>query len=166
MTHRGGPIMLALTRQKIPTLDRSAMAPASNLRRGGYVLSETKGRAPDIILLASGSELQLVVGAREELEKRGHAVRVVSMPSFELFAAQDAAYRDSVLPPSVRRRLAVEAATPLSWYRWVGLDGDVVGMTTFGASGPYQQVLRHFGFTVENVVARALKLLGGEKDRK
>ncbi len=165
MTHRGGPVMLALTRQRIPTLDRRAMAPASELRRGGYVLCETRGRTPELILMASGSELQLAVGAKDELEKRGHAIRVVSMPSFELFAAQDAAYRDAVLPPTIRRRLAVEAAVPFSWYRWVGLDGDVVGMTTYGASAPYQDVLRHFGFTVENVVARALQLLAGEKGR-
>ena len=159
MTHRDGPVLLALSRQKLPTLDRAAMAPARGLARGAYVLSETQGRAAEIILMASGSELQLAVGARDELEKRGHAVRVVSMPSMELFEKQDAAYRDSVLPPAIRRRLAIEAAAPMSWYRWVGLDGDVLGMTTFGASGPYQDVLKHFGFTVENTVARALKLL-------
>ena len=160
MMHRGGPVLLALCRQKIPTLDRSAMAPARELARGAYVLNETKGRTADIILMASGSELHLAVGAKEELEKRGRAVRVVSMPSMELFEKQDAAYRDAVLPPSIRRRLAIEAGAPMSWYRWVGLEGDVVGMTTFGASGPYQDVLKHFGFTVENVVERALKLLG------
>ncbi|MGA8057592.1 MAG: transketolase, partial [Candidatus Binataceae bacterium] len=160
MTHRGGPVLLALCRQKIPTLDRAAMAPARELARGAYVLSETKGRGAEIILMASGSELHLAVGAKEELEKRGRAVRVVSMPSMELFERQDAAYRDSVLPPSIRRRLAIEAAAPMSWYRWVGLEGDVVGMTTFGASGPSQDVLKHFGFTVENVVEHALKLLG------
>ena len=158
MMHRGGPVLLALCRQKLPTLDRAAMAPARELARGGYVLSETKGRSAEIILLASGSELQLAVGAKEELEKRGHAVRVVSMPSMEMFEKQDAAYRDSVLPPAIRRRLAIEAASPMSWYRWVGLEGDVLGMTTFGASGPYQDVLKHFGFTVENTVDRALKL--------
>ena len=151
-------MLLALSRQKLPTLDRAAMAPARELARGGYVLSETKGRSAEIILLASGSELQLAVGAKEELEKRGHAVRVVSMPSMEMFEKQDAAYRDSVLPPAIRRRLAIEAASPMSWYRWVGLEGDVLGMTTFGASGPYQDVLKHFGFTVENTVDRALKL--------
>ncbi len=161
MTHRSGPVMLALSRQKLPTLDRKGRAPASDLRHGGYILCETVGRAPDLILLASGSELHLAVGAKDELEKRGHAIRVVSMPSFELFEAEDAAYRDSVLPPNIRRRLAIEAAVPMSWYRWVGLDGAVVGMTTFGASGPYQKVLEHFGFTVENVVAQALKLLEG-----
>jgi transketolase len=159
MMHRGGPVLLALCRQKLPTLDRSAMAPARELARGAYVLSETKGRGAEIILLASGSELHLAVGAREELEKRGRAVRVVSMPSMELFEKQDAAYRDSVLPPALRRRLAIEAGAPMSWYRWVGLDGDVLGMTTFGASGPSSDVLKHFGFTVENVVERALKLL-------
>jgi transketolase len=136
------------------------MAPARELARGAYVLSETRGKGADIILIASGSELHLAVGAKEELEKRGRAVRVVSMPSMELFEKQDAAYRDSVLPPSIRRRLAIEAGAPMSWYRWVGPEGDVVGMTTFGASAPYQDVLRHFGFTVENVVEHALKLLG------
>ena len=159
MMHRGGPVLLALSRQKLPTLDRGAMAPARELVRGAYVLSETKGRSAEIILMASGSELHLALGAREELEKRGRAVRVVSMPSMELFERQDAAYRDSVLPPSIRPRLAIEAATPMSWYRWVGLEGEVVGMTTFGASAPYQDTLKHFGFTVENVVDRALKLL-------
>ncbi len=159
MTHRGGPVLLALCRQKLPTLDRAAMAPARELARGAYVLSETKGRDAEIILLASGSELQLAVGAKAELEKRGRAVRVVSMPSMELFEKQDAAYRDSVLPPTLRRRLAIEAGAPMSWYRWVGLEGDVLGMTTFGASGPSADVLKHFGFTVENTVARALKLL-------
>jgi transketolase len=159
MMHRGGPVLLALSRQKLPTLDRARMAPARELARGAYVLGETKGRTAEIILLASGSELQLAVGARDELEKRGHAVRVVSMPSMELFEKQDAGYRDSVLPPAIGRRLAIEAGVPMSWYRWVGPGGDVLGMTTFGASGPYQEVLKHFGFTVENTVDRALKLL-------
>jgi len=157
--HRGGPVLLALSRQKLPTLDRAAMAPARGLARGAYVLCETQGRAAEIILLASGSELHLAAGAAQELERRGRAVRVVSMPSMELFEKQDAGYRDSVLPPALRRRLAIEAAAPMSWYRWVGIDGDVVGMTTFGASAPYQDTLKHFGFTVENVVERALKLL-------
>jgi transketolase len=159
MTHKGGPVLLALSRQKLPTLDRSKNAAASGLARGGYVLAETPGKAPEIILLASGSELQLAVGAKEQLEKQGRAVRVVSMPSFELFEKQDAAYRDSVLPPKLRRRLAIEAGVPMSWYQWVGLDGAVIGMTTFGASAPYQEVLKHFGFTVDNVVAHANALL-------
>lgn len=153
------PLLLALTRQKIPTFDRNVMAPASGLARGAYVLCETAGRAADIILMASGSEVQLAVEAKSELEKRSRAVRVVSMPSFELFEQQDSAYRDSVLPPANRRRMAIEAGVAQPWYQWVGIDGDVVGMTTFGASAPYQDVLKHFGFTVENVVERALKLL-------
>jgi transketolase len=159
MTHRQGPLMLSLSRQKHPTFDRSGMGAAAGLKRGAYVLTETVSRTPDIILIATGSEVQLAVGAKPELEKQGLAVRVVSMPSCELFAEQDQSYRDSVLPPTVRKRLAVEAGSPLSWWRWVGIDGDVIGMTTFGASGPYEKVLRHFGFTVEHVVERARKLV-------
>ena len=159
MTHKGGPVMLVLSRQKIPTFDRGKTAPASGLARGAYVLAETPGKTPELILLATGSELQLALGAKEQLEKQGRAVRVVSMPSFELFEKQDAAYRDSVLPPSIRKRLAIEAGVAMSWYQWVGIDGGVVAMTTFGASAPYQEVMKHFGFTVENVVTHAQQLL-------
>jgi transketolase len=159
MKRTTGPTLLVLSRQKLPTLDRSKFAPAAGVAKGAYVLSETAGKAADIILIATGSELGLAVGAMEELEKRGKAVRVVSMPSFEIFEAQDQAYRDSVLPPATRKRLAIEAGVPLSWYRWVGLDGDVVGMTTFGASAPSADVMKHFGFTVENVVDHAMKLI-------
>ena len=159
MTYKGGPVMLALSRQKLPTFDRSQAAPASGLIRGAYVLTETAGRSPEIILIATGSEVQLAMAAKPELEKRGHAVRVVSMPSFELFEQQDAAYRDSVLPTAIRCRLAIEAGAPLSWYRWVGLDGDIVGLDRFGMSGPYAEVLKYFNFTAEHVVERALKLL-------
>jgi transketolase len=159
MTHTQGPILLALSRQKVPTLDRTKLAAASGTRRGGYVITETAGRAADIILLGAGSELQLVVEAKVKLEEKGKAVRVVSMPSENIFEKQDQAYRDSVLPPGIRRRLAVEAGATMSWYRWVGLDGDVIGMTTYGASGKGDEVMKHFGFTVDNVVDRALKLL-------
>jgi len=159
MTHTDGPVLLALSRQKVPTLDRTKMAPASGLRRGAYVLTESAGRPPEIILIGSGSELSLVVDAKAKLEEKGKSVRVVSMPSENIFEKQDQAYRDSVLPPSVRRRLAIEAGAPMSWYRWVGLDGDIIGMTTFGASGKFEEVMKHFGFTVDNVVERALKLL-------
>jgi transketolase len=123
------------------------------------VLTETAGRPPEIILIASGSELSLVFDAKARLEEQGKSVRVVSMPSENIFEKQDQAYRDSVLPPGVRRRLAVEAGAPMSWYRWVGLDGDIIGMTTYGASGKSEDVMKHFGFTVDNVVERALKLL-------
>ena len=159
MTHTHGPVLLALSRQKVPTLDRSKIAPASGARRGAYVITETAGRTPEIILIGSGSELQLVVEAKAKLEERGKSVRVVSMPSENIFEQQDQAYRDSVLPPDIRRRLAVEAGAPMSWYRWVGLDGDIIGMTTYGASGKSEEVMKHFGFTVDNVVERALKLL-------
>ena len=159
MRHRQGPVLLALSRQKVPTLDRTNMASAGMLERGAYVLTETAGRKPDIILIATGSELHLAAGAKPILEQRGHAVRVVSMPSFELFERQDAAYQESVLPAGIDRRLAIEAGSPLSWYRWVGPRGDILGMTTFGSSGPYAEVLKHFGFTIDNVIERALRVL-------
>jgi transketolase len=161
ITHRHGPVMLVLSRQKMPTLDRTIVAPAAGVARGGYVLTETAGKTAELILIGTGTELHLAVEAKAELEKAGHAVRVVSMPSTNLFAKQDAAYRESVLPTAIRRRLAIEAGAPETWYRWVGLDGDVIGMTTFGASAPVNDVMKHFGFTVENVVVRALKLIGG-----
>jgi transketolase len=123
------------------------------------VLTETEGCSAEIILIGTGSELQLAVAAKSELEKLGHGVRVVSMPSCELFERQDAGYRDSVLPPAIRRRLAIEAGASLSWYRWVGLDGDIVGLDRFGMSGPYAEVLKYFNFTAEHVVKRALQLL-------
>jgi transketolase len=159
MTHKGGPVMLALSRQKLPTFDRSKMTSAKELSRGAYVLAETQGRSPEIILIATGSEVQLAMAAKPELEKRGHAVRVVSMPYFELFEQQDEDYRSSILPPTIRRRLAIEAGATLSWYRWVGLDGDIIGLDRFGMSGPYGEVLKYFNFTAEHVVERALKLL-------
>jgi transketolase len=168
MTHKHGPVMLVLSRQKVPTLDRSSVAgasvaPASGLARGAYVLTETAGKTPDIILIATGSELHLALGAKPELEQRGHAMRVVSMPSFELFERQDAGYRDSVLPRGLKCRLAIEAGSPMPWYRWVGLDGDIIAMTTFGASAPAPDLMKHFGFTVENVVSRALNLLSSPR---
>ncbi|HXW83567.1 MAG TPA: transketolase [Candidatus Binataceae bacterium] len=159
MTHRGGPLLLALSRQKVPTLDRNGLGAASGLRRGAYVLADTPGKTPDIILIATGTEIHITLAAKAELEKRGKAVRVVSMPSTELFDAQPADYRESVLPRGIRKRLAVEAGALLSWYKYVGLEGDIVGMTTYGASAPSADVMKHFGFTTENVVDHALKLL-------
>jgi len=161
MMHKDGPVMLALSRQKLPTLDRSQLAPASGLARGAYILTETAGRPPDIILIATGSEVQLALAAKPELEKRGRAVRIVNMASFELFEQQGGTYRDSILPPAIRRRLAIEAGATLSWYRWVGLDGDILGLDQFGVSGPSADVLKHFNFTAEHVVECALRLLAG-----
>src|SRR3954452_7551059 len=146
------PTVLVLSRQAVPTLDPDAV-PRDAVERGAYVVRDTGDGEPDVILMGTGTELSLCQEAADQLE--GLNVRVVSMPCMERFEAQDQAYRDQVLPPSVRARVAVEAATPYSWWRWVGDAGDVQGMTTFGASGPYKQVLEHFGFTADNVAAKA-----------
>ena len=155
----GQPVALVLTRQAVPTLDRSRFAGAEGLRRGAYVLADAPGGRPDLILIASGSEVALIVAAAAELEARGIAARIVSMPSWSLFDAQPRAYRDSVLPPAVAARLAVEAGVPQGWHRYVGSRGDVLGIERFGASAPGEVVLREYGFTVDNVCARALALL-------
>jgi transketolase len=155
-----GPTMLVLTRQGLPVIDRRKCASAANLRKGGYVLYETKGRKPRIILIASGSEVSLCLNAAPELEKARIPVRIVNMASTELFEAQTAKYRDSVLPGDVRARLAVEAGASLGLQKYVGLDGDVIGLDRFGASAPAGVLFRKFGFTADNVVKRAKGLLG------
>ena len=157
--HRHGPVALALTRQAVPTLDRSKTASAEGVRRGGYVLMDTDGQ-PDIILIGTGSELHLAAGAADELAKKGVKARVVSMPCWELFDAQPEEYRDSVLLPMVRRRLAVEIGVAQGWHKYVTEHGDVLSLERFGASAPYKVIAEKLGFTVENVVARAMKLLG------
>jgi transketolase len=157
---RDRPVLLALTRQDVPTLDRATHAPADGLRRGAYVLADAGGGTPELILLASGSEVGLIVAAAAALGRDGVRVRCVSMPSWDLFAAQPLAYRDEVLPPAATRRLAVEAGSPMGWERWVGNAGEVLGLDHFGASAPAKRLLQEFGFTVENVVARARALLG------
>lgn len=153
------PLLLALTRQNVPTLDRSRYASADGLRRGAYVLSDAKDGKPSLILIASGSEVGLIVEAAEKLQAEGVAVRCVSMPSWELFDAQPQAYRDDVLPPAVTARLAVELGASQGWDRYVGPHGDMLGVDHFGASAPADVLLREFGFTVANVVARAQALL-------
>jgi len=155
---RDRPVALALSRQNVPTLDRKEFAPADGVRKGAYVLAEASGGKPDIVLIATGSELSLAVAARQKLTEKNIHARVVSMPSWELFDAQPKDYRDSVLPPSVRRRLAIEAGLPQGWHRYVGDGGDVVGIERFGASAPGNVVMEKFGFTVDNVVNRALAL--------
>jgi transketolase len=156
MPLRHEPVALVLSRQPLPTLDRSRFASAAGVARGAYVLADPAGgAAPELILLASGSELSLVVSAHEVLTAEGVAARVVSMPSWELFAEQDRAYRDEVLPPSVRARVAVEQASSFGWERWVGTDGAIVAMSTFGASAPLKALQTKFGFTPEAVVAVA-----------
>jgi transketolase len=156
---RGRPVALIFTRQNVPILDRSHLAGAKGLHQGAYVLADAEKGRPDILLLATGSELQLAVGARDQLAADGVQARVVSMPSWEIFDEQTQEYRDQVLLPSVRKRLAIEAAAPLGWSRYVGDEGAVIGVTTFGASAPGQIVMAKYGFTVEHVVERARALL-------
>lgn len=153
-----GPVALILTRQGLPVLEETKQN-RDALAKGAYVLAETEGKAPDIILMASGSEVSLILEAKRELEKEGWGVRVVSMPSWELFEQQDEAYKQEVLPPSVTKRLAVEMAHPLGWERYVGSDGAVLGIATFGASAPGKKVMEEFGFTLSNVVEKAKGLL-------
>ena len=157
---RDHPIALVLTRQNVPTLDRGKFASADELRKGAYVLADAPGGKPDIVLIGTGSELSLVLAASEKLAEQKINARVVSMPSWELFDQQPAAYRESVLPKSARARLAVEAALPMGWHRYVGDGGDVIGIERFGASAPGNVVMEKFGFTVGHVVERAIKLLG------
>ena len=146
------PAVLVLTRQALPTLDRTKYAPAAGLARGAYVLADAEGGKPQVILIGTGSEVSLCVGAYEKLKEEGVRARVVSMPSWDIFEQQDQSYRDQVLPPDVTARVAVEAGAVLGWERYVGPKGRVIGMRSFGASAPLKDVLKKFGFTVENVL--------------
>jgi transketolase len=158
------PVALILSRQVLPTLDRKTYAPAAGLSRGAYVLAGSE-RDPDVILMGTGSEVSLCLQAHEELTKRGIASRVVSMPSFELFEEQDKIYRDSVLPPAIRSRVSVEAAAVTGWDRYAGPDGIRIGMHSYGASAPYKDVYKHFGITVDHIVAAAEKQIGQHATR-
>ena len=160
MERTDGPTMLVLTRQGLPIFDRNKMNKAAELYKGGYTLSKEKGSKADIILMASGSEVSLIVEAQETLAKEGTDARVVSMPCWELFSVQSQEYRDQVLPPEVKARLAVEAGAPLGWHQWVGDGGDIIGISKFGASAPAKENFKQYGFTVENVVQRAKNLVG------
>ena len=157
MTAGTTPSVMALTRQNVPTFDRTRCAPAEGARRGGYVLLDAEGGAPQVILMASGSEVALCVEAHAKLAAQGVRARVVSMPCTLVFDRQPKEYRDSVLPPAVRRRVAVEMASPLGWGDYVGLEGTVIAMRTFGESGPAPKVMAHFGFTVDRVVEAATR---------
>jgi transketolase len=159
VTRTHGPTLLALTRQSVPVLDRSRYADAAGLLKGAYILSRERTAPLEIILIASGSEVHLAIEAQRKLQESHRAVRVVSMPSWELFRQQPEPYRDDVLPPAVTARLAIEAASPQGWLEWVGCSGTIVGIDRFGASAPGEENLAHFGFTVENVVQRALGLV-------
>jgi transketolase len=157
---RGGPVALALTRQSLPVFDREKFASAEGLARGAYVMAREKGDSPEIILIASGSEVALALEACEKLSAEGVSARAVSMPSWDLFEKQPQEYKDEVLPPSVTARLAIEAASPFGWDRYVGPRGAVIGMTRFGASAPYKVLAEKFEFTAANIVRQARDLLG------
>ena len=154
-----GPTALVLSRQAIPTFDRTKFAPASGVAKGAYVLSDAPGAKPDVILMATGSEVGLCVAAQEKLASEGVKARVVSIPSWELFEQQGSAYKESVLPASVTARVSVEMASTFGWERYIGPKGKAVGMHTFGASAPLEDVLKKFGFTVDTVVAAAKETL-------
>ncbi len=158
LTHHG-PTCLILTRQNLPVLDRSGMQEDGGAERGAYVLVDPPGGRPQVILIATGSEVSVAVGAQKLLGEKGVAARVVSMPSWEIFERQSQEYRASVLPPGVTARVAIEAGSPLGWYKYVGTAGDIIGMSRFGASAPGKVNLDRFGFTPENVVAKVMKLL-------
>jgi transketolase len=153
------PAVLVLSRQPLPTLDRTKYAPASGVARGAYVVADAPGNNPELILIASGSEVSLAVQAHEKLIAEGVRSRVVSMPSWDIFENQTRDYRDTVLPPQVTARVAIEQASTFGWERYVGQTGRVIGMKTFGASAPLKELQRKFGFEPDQIVAAAKQLL-------
>ncbi len=159
LERRDGPTALVLTRQNLPVLDRTTLAPAESLLKGGYVLQDAPSGAPDVILIGTGSEVEIALEAAAALSARGVAARVVALPSWEFFEAQEPAYREAVLPRAVKARVAVEAASPFGWERYVGDGGTIIGIDHFGASAPASVLYREFGITADNVVKSALKLL-------
>ncbi len=160
LENTGGPTVLALTRQKLPVLDRSKFPAPDGVKRGAYTLLGADEDSPDVLLIASGSEVHTALGAAELLSAKGKKVRVVNMASWELFDRQDSQYRDEVLPPSVTARVAVEAGVRQGWERYVGSSGAAVTIDRFGASAPYKALVEKFGFTAENVASHALALMG------
>jgi transketolase len=156
--YKTGPVALLLTRQKLPTIDRAKYPSADNLVKGAYVLVENSP-TPDLILIGTGSEVQLALGAYEQLVKEGVKLRVVSMPSWELFERQSKEYRTSVLPPNIKKRIAIEALITMGWEKYVGDNGRIIGMNSFGASAPVDVIFKHFGFTVGNIVTNAKEML-------
>jgi len=161
MQLRHKPAVLVLSRQALPTLDRTKYASASGLANGAYILADSSAKKPEIMLVATGSEVSLAAGAYETLAKEGIAVRLVSMPSWELFEQQSDQYRDSVLPASVTARITVEQGSTMGWALYHGLSGRAIGMKTFGASAPLKELQKKFGFTSESVLAAARELLSG-----
>jgi len=153
------PVCMILTRQKVAFIDRTKYAPASKVERGAYVLADAKGGKPDVVLMASGSEVEIILKAQDTLIQQGINARAVSVPSMELFAKQDQAYRDSVLPPGIKR-VSIEASQPMSWYKWIGEGGVAIGLEHFGASAPYKELYQEFHLTAENVVQTARSVIG------
>ena len=154
LTRTASPTGLILSRQNLPAIDGTG----KDALRGAYVLKDGKKEAPDLILMATGSEVELIFKAAEALEEKGISARVVSMPSWEIFEEQSPEYKESVLPKAVTKRLAVEAASSFGWHKYTGLEGEIIAMDTFGASAPAGTLFKDFGFTVENVVEKALGL--------
>jgi transketolase len=159
LEHSGGPVALILTRQNLPVIDQDKYTKATEVEKGAYILSDSEKPA-DIILIATGSEVQLIMKAQELLQQEGIGARVVSMPSWELFNKQDDAYKEKVFPKALRKRLAVEAGSPLGWQKYTTDDGDVIGITKFGESAPGEEVMHQHRSTPENVVKKAKALLG------
>jgi len=159
MKKKGGPVALILSRQGLPTLDRRRLSPASGVQKGAYVISQEQSRPADVILIGTGSEVHIVLGAADTLRAKGLSVRVVSMPSWELFEQQPESYRNDVLPPDIEARVAVEAGITMGWRRYVGGDDAIVGIDRFGASAPYKVLYERFGITEEEVVKKALRVM-------
>jgi transketolase len=160
LEYTDGPALMVLTRQALPTYERRADNVASLTEKGAYVLSDSEGETPDAILMASGSEVQLAMEAQQKLQSSDIDARVVSMPAWELFEKQDQSYRDKVLPPAVKARVSIEAASPFGWERWVGSEGTAIGLDRFGASAPYEEIYEHLGITADRMVEDTKKLLG------
>jgi len=157
LEHTGGPVALILSRQKLPVIDQNKYAKASELEKGAYVLSDAENA--QLILIATGSEVSLALQAQSALKEEGIAAKVVSMPSWELFEKQDASYKEKVFPKALKKRLAIEAGSPMGWHKYITDEGDMVGISKFGESAPGDQVMKEYGFTVENVVSKAKSLL-------
>ena len=160
INNQEGPTSLLLSRQGVPTLSRDKFASAEGLQKGAYVLADLGAGEPEIIMMATGSEVSLIVEAGQQLEAKGHAVRLVSFPSWELFSKQDAAYQDTVLMPHIKARISVEAGVTMGWERWVGPLGKSIGVDRFGSSAPYKTIYQNFGLTVEKIVEESLRLVG------
>ncbi|MDX1642306.1 MAG: transketolase C-terminal domain-containing protein, partial [Balneolaceae bacterium] len=155
-----GPSLLVLTRQSLPTLDREKYSDVSGAEKGAYILKKEQGETPDFIFMSTGSEVHLALQAAEQLEEEGNSVRVVSMPCIELFKKQTEEYKKEVLPPHVKKRISIEAATTLGWHRWVGSDGIAIGLDRFGTSAPYEEAYEDLGITVDRIIEEANGLLG------